>query len=252
MPAVLLLLALTVGPLLSSVTSQVSVSVHIPFGNVSGATSSSTNNRLVTRSQFAESWNASKRTANWVGWRLRASDIGSVPRSDFHVDPVIPTPSPSDYTNSGYDRGHLCPSGDRTNTTANNYAVFSMINIIPQAPDNNQGPWERLESYTRSLAQAGREVYIIAGGAGSEGEIKGIDVPESTWKIIVALERGKSFPEGQEKAQVYAVIMPNNEDISGRWQEYQTSVSEIQKKTGYHFFRNAPVIESIAKAAGRF
>ena len=52
--------------------------------------------------------------------------------------------------------------------------------------------------------------------------------------------------------QVYAVIMPNNEDISGRWQEYQTSVSEIQKKTGYHFFKSAPVIESIAKAAGRF
>src|SRR5262249_4142716 len=73
-----------------------------------------------------------KRTANWVAWRLRASDIGSVPRGDFHVDPVIPTPSPSDYTNSGYERGHLCPSGDRTNTSANNYAVFSMINIIPQ------------------------------------------------------------------------------------------------------------------------
>jgi len=69
---------------------------------------------------------------------------------------------------------------------------------------------------------------------------------------MVALERGKSFPDGQEKAQVYAVIMPNNEDISGRWQEFQTSVSEIQKKTGYHFFKSAPVIESIAKAAGRF
>jgi hypothetical protein len=68
-PAVLLLLALTIGPLLSSVTSQVSVSVHIPFGNVSGATSSSTNNRLVTRSQFAARWNAGKRTANWVAWR---------------------------------------------------------------------------------------------------------------------------------------------------------------------------------------
>jgi hypothetical protein len=52
-PAVLLLLALTIGPLLNSASSQVSVSVHIPFGNVSGATSSSTNNRLVTRSQFA-------------------------------------------------------------------------------------------------------------------------------------------------------------------------------------------------------
>jgi DNA/RNA endonuclease G (NUC1) len=68
------LLALIVGPLLSSATSQVSVSVHIPFGNVSGANSSNANNLLVTRAQFAESWNASKRTGNWVAWRLRASE----------------------------------------------------------------------------------------------------------------------------------------------------------------------------------
>jgi DNA/RNA endonuclease G (NUC1) len=63
----LLLLALIIGPLLSSATSQVSVSVHMPFGNVSGAGSSS-NNLLVTRAQFAASWNASKRTANWVAF----------------------------------------------------------------------------------------------------------------------------------------------------------------------------------------
>jgi endonuclease G, mitochondrial len=234
-PAVLLLLALTIGPLLSSVTSQVSVSVHIPFGNVSGATSSSTSNRLVTRSQFALSWNASKRTANWVAWRLRASDIGSTPRSDFHVDPQIPTPSPSDYTNSGYDRGHLCPSGDRTNNATNNYAVFSMINIIPQAPDNNQGPWERLESYTRSLAQAGREVYIIAGGVGSKGSFNNITIPASTWKIIVALQPGRTYPSTSGSTTI-AVLMPNNQGIrSNSWQTYQTTVSNIQSRTGYNF-----------------
>jgi endonuclease G, mitochondrial len=101
------------------------------------------------------------------------------------------------------------------------------------------------------LASSGREVYIIAGGDGSQGEFKGIDIPESTWKVIVALERGKSFPEGQEKAQVFAVIMPNHDDLSDRWQEYQTSVSEIEKKTGYRFFKHSPIIESNAKKAGR-
>jgi endonuclease G len=228
-PAFLLLLALTIGPLLSSATSQVSVSVHMPFGNVSGATSSSTNNRLVTRSQFAASWNAGKRTANWVAWRLRASDIGSVPRSDFHVDPVIPTPSPSDYTNSGYDRGHLCPSGDRTNTTANNFAVFTLLNIIPQAPDNNQGPWANLESHTRSLAQAGREVYIIAGGVGSKGGFKGINIPASTWKIIVALQPGRTYPSVSGSTTI-AVVMPNNNGIrSTPWQTYRVLSAEWRR-----------------------
>jgi endonuclease G, mitochondrial len=75
-----------------------------------------------------------------------------------------------------------------------------------------------------------------------------IGVPEVTWKIIVALERGKSFLSGQEKAQVFAILMPNREGISDdRWQECQTSVSEIQMKTGYRFFKNAPTIEGIAK-----
>jgi len=128
-----------------------------------------------------------------------------------------------------------------------------MLNIIPQAGDNNRGPWEKAEEFERSLAQADREVYIIAGGAGSAGDVKGITIPESTWKIIVAIERGKAYPEGQEKAQVFALILPNHEGIMhDRWQDHRTSVSEIEKKTGYHFFPNAPVIASIAKSAGRF
>src|SRR5262249_25970252 len=211
------------------------------------------NNQLVVRQQFAESWNSKKRIPNWVAWRLVASDIGDTQRSQFYADPEISTPSPRDYTNSGFDRGHLCPSKDRSDTTENNHAVFTMLNIIPQAADNNRGPWEKAEEFERSLAQASREVYIIAGGAGSQGEFNGIDEPESTWKVVVALERGKSFPEGEEKAQVFAILMPNHEGIKeDRWQQYQTSVSEVEKKTGYHFFRNAPVIEGIARTAGRF
>src|SRR5499426_1911582 len=220
------------------------ISPHLPFGNPSEA-GSAPNNQLVLRHQFAASWNAKKRIANWVSWRLVAQDIGDTERSQFYADPEIGTPSPKDYTNSGYDRGHLCPSKDRSDTPENNKAVFTMLNILPQSPACNRGPWEKAEEFERSLAQAGREVYIIAGGAGSEDVIKGIDVPESTWKIIVTLERGKSFPEGQEEAQVFAVIMPNNdEDIErdDRWQEYQTNVPEIEKKTGFRFFRNVPII----------
>ena len=231
--SLVLLLSLIIGPLYSA-TGQTSVSVHIPFGNISSA-GSSANNRLVARTQFAASWNASKRIANWVAWRLRASDIGSTPRSDFHVDPEISTPTPSDYTGSGYDRGHLCPSGDRTNTATNNYAVFTMLNIIPQAPDNNQGPWEKLESYTRTLAQAGRTVYVIAGGVGTRSSFNGITVPASTWKIVVALAPGATYPNVTGSTTI-AVSMPNVQGIrANTWQQYQTSVSSIAAQTGYNF-----------------
>jgi endonuclease G, mitochondrial len=48
----------------------------------------------------------------------------------------------ADYSNSGFDRGHICT--DRTDTRKNNDATFNMTNILPQAPDNNQGPWVNL------------------------------------------------------------------------------------------------------------
>src|SRR5215831_2707457 len=169
------------------------ISPHLPFGNPSEA-GNAPNNQLVLRPQFAASWNAKKRIANWVAWRLVAQDIGDTERSQFYADPEISTPSPKDYTNSGYDRGHICPSKDRSDTTGNNQAVFTMLNILPQSPDNNRGPWEKAERFERDLALAGREVYIIAGGVGSQSSFHGITAPDSTWKIIVALERGKSFP----------------------------------------------------------
>jgi DNA/RNA endonuclease G (NUC1) len=86
-----------------------------------------------------------------------------------------------------------------------------MLNILPQSPACNRGPWEKAEEFERSLAQAGREVYIIAGGAGSEGEIKGIDVPESTWKVIVAfhgkahVQSGRSWSCAGESARQWDV-----------------------------------------------
>jgi endonuclease G, mitochondrial len=113
-------------------------SPHLPFGNPSEA-GRAANNRLVLRQQFAASWNASKQIPNWVAWKLVASDIGDTERIQFYADPEIDTPSPKDYTRSGYDRGHLCPSKDRSDTPENNKAVFTMLNIFPQIGDNNRG-----------------------------------------------------------------------------------------------------------------
>src|SRR5262250_700677 len=73
------------------------ISPHLPFGNPSEA-GNEPNNQLVLRPQFAASWNAKKRIANWVAWRLVASDIGDTERSQFYPDPEISTPTPKDYT----------------------------------------------------------------------------------------------------------------------------------------------------------
>lgn len=128
-------------------TAQTS-NVHLTMGNPTGA-NTSFSNLLLSKAQYATSHNCFRGTPNWVSWQLNQSWLGSAPRQDdFRADTTLPSNcyrvTSSDYTGSGFDRGHMTPSADRTNTIANNSATFLMTNIIPQAPDNNQGIWANL------------------------------------------------------------------------------------------------------------
>lgn len=51
----------------------------------------------------------------------------------------------SDYTNSGYDRGHMVRSEERTATDIDNKSTFILTSILPQTPKLNQQTWLSLE-----------------------------------------------------------------------------------------------------------
>jgi DNA/RNA non-specific endonuclease len=142
----------------------------------------------------------------------------------------------NDYSGSGYDRGHLCPSGDRTRTSTDNSATFLMTNMIPQAPGNNQGPWAQLENYSRDLAYQGKELSIVAGGYGIKGTIAGgqVDVPTYTWKVI--LIQDSPIASVTQNTQTLAVWMPNSDIRSSDWRNYIVSVDTVERNTGYNFF----------------
>jgi endonuclease G, mitochondrial len=226
--------------------TNTNVGNHLLLGNPSQATNnpSNANNYLMERPQYILSYNRERGTANWVSWQLNKSWLGSIDRQDdFRADDDLPQGwdkiTPKDYSNSGYDRGHLAPSADRTNSVANNSATFLMTNIIPQAPDNNRGPWSELEQYSRSLVDQGKELYIIAGGSGKKGSIaKGqMTVPKETWKIILVLDQPGAGIQGiSNNTRVIAVSMPNNQGIKTKnWQSFRVSVDQLEKTTGYDF-----------------
>ena len=77
---------------------------------------------------------------------------------------------PRDYSGAGFDRGHLCPHGDRAGSPEASRATFAMTNMIPQAPNVNQGAWADMEDYLRHpVAKEDRRLYIAAGPAGKGG-----------------------------------------------------------------------------------
>ena len=231
---------------------------HLTLGNPSGATADINNpsNYLMVKRQYAESYNRDNGRPNWVSWHLDSTWLGSAARQDdFRPDPELPAAwyhvLSTDYSNSGFDRGHHTPSADRTSSVADNSATFLMTNMMPQAPDNNQGPWEQLETYCRTLVSQGNELYIVAGGSGTGGTgsnggvtttIAGgrVSVPSQTWKVILVLPNGSDDAARVGKnARVIAVIMPNTQGIrTTPWQNFRVSVRKVEVLTGYTFFSN--------------
>jgi endonuclease G len=243
-----------------SVNGSINVTVNGPvadedpllLGNPSNATSdvANENNYLMIKPQYSLSYNRSRATANWVAWRLDASWIGSAQRQDdFRPDPALPADwyhvTDSDYSGSGYDRGHMTPSGDRTRSIPDNSATFLMTNIVPQIAANNQGAWEDFETYCRTLAQSGQEIYIVSGVAGNIGTISQgrIVVPQYTWKVALVLPNGTNDLQRITKGtRTIAIITPNFAPISinALWRQYRVSVNEVENLTGYNFFTNVP------------
>ena len=189
------------------------------LGNPDNATNSQSNpeHYLLKRGQFALSYNDKLHFPNWVAWHLNKKDIGSTERGKFVSDPDLPNSFAhivtGDYNKSGYDRGHNCPSKDRSATRKDNDVAFYMSNITPQQHGMNAGPWELLESYSRQLTLAGNELYILCGHGFSAKTHKNIGrsaiaVPDSGWKIIVVIPVGCAPQGGCRHAQEQGGLRP--------------------------------------------
>ncbi len=240
-------------------TPPPSQSVHLTMGNPSGATTSiaNTTNYLMEKPQYALSYHRDNGRPNWTAWHLDTSWIGSTPRQDdFRADTTLPVGwyqvSGSSYSGSGYDRGHMCPSGDRTSSVANNSATFLMTNMIPQAPTNNQQMWANLETYCRTLASQGNELYIFSGGYGNSGFINNgnISIPTTTWKVIMVLPSGTNdLSRVSTSTRLIAISAPNTNSVVSDWRTYRVSVDNVESLTGYNFFPNVSTsIQSVIES----
>ena len=240
---------------------------HLYLGNPSNATpnESNYNNYLMEKPEYALSYSRDRGTPNWVSWHVNRDWIGSAPRQDaFRPDATLPTGwyrvKTTSYSGSGFDRGHNCPSADRSNTPEANTATFLMTNIIPQAPTHNRDTWGNLEEYIRELVEQGQECYITmgnygVGGTGSSGLKETIDkgnitVPSQIWKVVLILPEGTDDGHRIDiNTRIIAVNVPNINTVQAEWRNYLTTVDAIESATGYDLLSALPLnIQQVIEA----
>lgn len=249
--------------------------VHLTMGNPSDAAADvdSPQNFLMIKPEFALSYNRDRGTPNWVSWHLSDEWVGSLRRFDtFRPDPAVPPEwyrvQAFDFSGSGFDRGHMVPNADRDNEASRpiNQATFLMTNMIPQAPDNNQGPWANFENYLRTLLPD-NEIYVVAGGTGTGGTGSNgfaafladgrVAVPAYTWKAVLVLPKfdGNDVERVEAATRTIAVIMPNSQGIRTTdredWRAYMATVDDVESLSGYDLFSAVRAAVQNSIEAGR-
>lgn len=185
---------------------------------------------------FAVLHSGLSRTPLWVAQRLDRDRVRSAREmervNDFHADtrlPVSERAELSDYARSGFDRGHMAPSGDMPDA-AGQRESFTLANMIPQDPDNNRRLWAGVESAVRDLAVREGEVFVITGPLFQGSTVKSLKgrvaVPTDVFKAVY-------FPR---KGIAAAYLAPNDSSLAYK----VVALSELEWLVGFDLFPGLP------------
>lgn len=196
---------------------------------------SSKSGMIINHNYYMLSYSEPHEQAEWVAYQLKQEHLTNDDRRRpyFIEDPQVPTKSADwrNYRGSGFDRGHLCPAGDRRFSEFAYNETFYTSNITPQWQDFNAGVWNRLEQQVRYWCKSFGELHIITGGILENGleEIgeEDVDVPNYFFKVVI---RGH-----KDQFKVLAFLFPHKESQASL-KDFLISIDELEHLTGLDFF----------------
>ena len=194
--------------------------------------------RVIHYTAYTVAWDARRQTPAWTAYHL-PQHPGPVPRAPsrptrFLVCSIADSPVHEAYSNSGYDRGHVVPNHAIAvlhGRTAQR-ETFLTVNIAPQPPSHNRGPWMRLERKTFHWSQARGGLWVISGVAhiGEDRLLSGeqpIAIPELWYTIIM--------DQGDEGWEAKAIMIPYDAQHDVAVLDHVTTVAALEQLTGFDF-----------------
>ncbi|GIV38511.1 MAG: hypothetical protein KatS3mg033_0311 [Thermonema sp.] len=192
---------------------------------------------VVRHKAFTLCYDEAHELPRWVAYRLDYKELeGNLERlNNFSPDPAVSTGTAhsSDYTRSGYDRGHLAAAADFEFDRQAYEETFLMSNIAPQTPELNRGIWRELEEQCRRWVRRDKTLYIVTGPILSKrprkiGKHTKISVPKAYYKVILDMR--------EPEIKAIAFIMPNSKNLKDDFMDYVVSIDEVEAQTGLDFF----------------
>lgn len=202
--------------------------------------------RAQGRVNYSLEYDVTKLHSRWVAFSFDATTAQDrVSRSDaWSWDPKLPAAydTSSFFRRSGYSRGHLVASEDRTFSQEANEQTFYYSNMSPQLQAHNAGIWHRLEHRVQSW---GRDrqfcdiLYVAKGGTIADDQIEDerlrgkLVIPKYYWMALL-MKKGKEY-------HALAFLTEHKAYPKGAGiDELTLSVAELEKFTGIDFFHHLP------------
>lgn len=195
----------------------------------------STTGQIVHHEHYSLSYSETHEQAEWVAYELKTSHLSNTnfKRPYFEIDKAVKTGAAHwrNYKQSGYDRGHLCPAGDRRFSKEAHDETFLTSNISPQEHQFNAGIWNTLEQKVRYWASKYDGVFVVTGGV-LKGNMKTIgdedvSVPNQFYKVLIDTNTGNT--------KMIAFLIPHI-DSNQPLYKFVVPVDEVEALTGIDFF----------------
>jgi endonuclease G len=197
---------------------------------------SNNSDQVLCRTGYAVGYNYQTKNADWVAYHVTKESVNAQFKrsNNFKVDAELPEYAQStlsDYSKSGYDRGHLAPSAAMDFSQESMQESFLLSNMSPQLPGFNRVGWRLLEEHVRDLANEYQELYVVTGPIydGNETSIgDGVVIPSAFYKVVLDPYYNDAI----------AFIVPHRDVSGSELVDFVTTIDEVEERTNLDFFAN--------------